>query len=69
VVNLYGFYNVKKTTGEEYGEVTGTIDPSKPDIISGTKTFKIPSEYGTQEIKTITRIPRFISKPSAERIK
>ena len=57
------------TTHEEYGQADGTIDRSKPDILTGSKTIKIPSEYGIKETKIITWDLRFIRNPSAERIK
>jgi hypothetical protein len=68
-VNKHESTTITYTTFEEYGQAKGTIDPAKPDVLTGSKTIKIPSPTGIQETKIITWNLRFIRKPSAEKIK
>jgi hypothetical protein len=61
--------SISYTTFEEYGQANGKIDPAKPDVLTGSKTIKVPSPTGIQETKIITWNLKFVRGPSAERIK
>jgi hypothetical protein len=68
-VNKHESTPISWTTFEEYGQANGKIDPAKPDVLTGSKTIKVPSPTGIQETKIITWDLRFIRTASAERIK
>ncbi len=66
-VDTHETTSISWTTYEEYGQANGTIDPTKPDVLTGSKTIKIPSPTGIQETKIITWNLSFKRDPSTKK--
>ncbi|GEM_PF-4058862 len=65
--NKHESTSISLTTFEEYGQANGKIDPAKPDVLTGSKTIKVPSPPGIQETKIITWDLNFKRVPSTKK--